>query len=260
MFNSRLLTNFANYQFLLKELVKKNVKAKYKDSILGIFWSFLNPLLTMIVLTVIFSTLFKGRIDNYPVYILTGRLVFDFFSTATSGAMNSIKSNTAILRKVYIPKYIFVLGAVCSEFVNFLISLVVLLLVMVATGLSFSFYNLACIFPLIFLVILIIGVGLLLAALNVFFTDIAYLYGVFSLLLMYASAIFYPIDIIPADLAFYFKLNPVFSAISCFRDCFLLQTFPDLMTLGYLAVFSIVMFLIGLAVFYKLQDKFILHF
>lgn len=259
MFGHRFFINFNKYRFLLLELVKKNMKVKYKDSVLGIFWSFLNPLLTMIVLTIVFSAIFKNSIPNFPVYILTGRLIFDLFSTATKGAMNSVKSNSGIIKKIYVPKYIYGLGAICSEIVNFFISLIVLVLVMLATGAPFSIYNITFIIPFIFLVILIIGVGFFLASLNVFFTDIKYLYGVFTMLLMYSSAIFYPISIIPKNFLFFFKLNPVYSAISCFRDAILLGQFPNIHSLTYLAIVSIVIFFIGVFTFYKLQDKFILH-
>lgn len=259
MLGHRFFTNFKKYRFLLLELVKRDIKVKYKGSVLGLFWSFLNPLLTMIVLTVIFSTLFKGRIENYPVYLLTGRLVFDLFSAGTSSAMGSIKGNAGIIKKIYVPKYMYGLGAICSEIVNFLISLIVLVLVMFATGASFSLYNFVAIIPMIFLVLLIIGAGLILASLNVFFTDIKYLYGVFTLMLMYGSAIFYPISIIPEKFILLFKLNPVYSAISCFRDCILIGQFPNFFDLGYLIIFSLGIFVIGIIVFYKLQDKFILH-
>lgn len=260
MFKHRFLSNFTEYRFLLKELVKRNIKAKYKDSVLGMFWSFLNPLLTMIVLTVIFSALFKNKIENFPVYILTGKLIFELFSAGTTGAMNSIKTNSSILKKVYVPKYIFSLGAICSEFVNFLISLIVLAMVMLVTGCPFSIYNITAIFPVILLIILIIGVGLILGTFAVFFTDIKYLYGVFTLLLMYGSAIFYPISIIkPASLQMIFKLNPVYSAISCFRDSILLGKFPNLFDLGYLAIFAFLMLGIGIFVFYRYQDRFILY-
>ena len=145
---------FKNYSFLLTELIKRDISGKYKDSTLGLFWSFLNPLLSMIVLTIVFSTFFGGSIENFPVYLLSGKLVFDLFANATSGAMDSIKGNSEIIKKIYVPKYMFAVGIVCSEFVNFLISLIVLVAVMLVTGAPFYLSLLYSPIPLFFLLVL----------------------------------------------------------------------------------------------------------
>ena len=123
--NNVYVQNFNKYTFLLTELIKRDISGKYKDSTLGLFWSFLNPLLSMIVLTMVFSLIFANTIENFPVYLLSGKLVFDLFANATTGAMDSIKANSEIIKKIYVPKYMFAVGIVCSEFINFLISLVV---------------------------------------------------------------------------------------------------------------------------------------
>jgi len=255
----RFFLNFSKYRFLLTELIKRDIKIKYRNSALGIVWSFLNPLLMMAVLTFIFSTFFQKSIPNYPVYLLTGRLIFDFFSGSTTAAMRSIRSNSSIMKKVYVPKYIYSLSAILSNFVNFLISLIVLVLVMIVTGAPFSIFNLAAIIPLIPLFILTVGVGLILATAAVFFRDFEYLYGVFTTLLMYGSAIFYPISVIPAAYKSIFLANPVFAAISGFRDAIILGQMPEIFPLIYLTVFAVVSLIIGVIIFYKLQDKFILH-
>ncbi len=137
--NNVYVQNFNKYTFLLTELIKRDISGKYKDSTLGLFWSFLNPLLSMIVLTMVFSLIFANTIENFPVYLLSGKLVFDLFANATTGAMDSIKANSEIIKKIYVPKYMFAVGIVCSEFINFLISLVVLVAVMIFTGAPFHF-------------------------------------------------------------------------------------------------------------------------
>jgi len=213
----------------------------------------------MIVLTLIFGFIFGREIPYFPVYLLTGRLAFAFFSTGTKRAMNSIKSGSAIIKKIYVPKYIYALSTILSETVNLLISMIVLVGVMIAIGCPFSFYNLTAIFPLFLLFVFTIGCGLILASLNVFFRDVKYLYGVFTVLLMYASAIFYPISIIPKEYSFVFQINPVYCAISGFRDSILYGTFPNLSTLFFLAIVSILAFVVGIIIFYKTQDKFILY-
>ena len=110
--NNVYVQNFNKYTFLLTELIKRDISGKYKDSTLGLFWSFLNPLLSMIVLTMVFSLIFANTIENFPVYLLSGKLVFDLFANATTGAMDSIKANTEIIKKIYVPKYMFAVGIV----------------------------------------------------------------------------------------------------------------------------------------------------
>ena len=240
-------------KFLLTELVKKNLTSKYKDSVLGILWSFFNPLLTMLVFTAIFSMLFGKNIQNYPVYYLAGRLAFDFYNQGTKGAMNSIRRNANLLKKIYVPKLMFPISSVCYEFVNFLISFAILFGVMVITGAPFHFTLIYSIVPLSFLIVLIFGVGLILSVCNTYFSDIGYLYNVFTLVLLYASAMFYPIEVVPSQVQFLFTLNPVYCAMSCFRQC-VYGTAPDVTMILYLAVFAFTTLGIGILLF-KIYDK-----
>lgn len=242
-------------KFLLKQLVKRDLTSKYKDSVLGILWSFFNPLLIMLVFTAIFSMLFGHAIQNYPVYFLSGRIIYDFYSAGTKGAMNSIKRNAGLLKKIYVPKYMFSVSAICYEFINFLITFIILFGVMLITGASFYITSIFAIVPLIFLVLLIFGVGLILAVCNTYFSDIGYLYNVFMLLLMYASALFYPMEIVPAKVQIIFSLNPIYCAISCFREAVMYGVIPNIGTLAYLATFSIATFLIGILLFSIYEKK-----
>ncbi len=255
----RFMTNFNSYKFLLTELIKKDVQSKYKDSVLGLFWSFLNPLLQMIVLTIVFSTFFSRSIPNFPVYLLTGRLILDLFAKGTSGAMKSIKLNKAIIQKIYVPKYMFPLGTICSEFINYLISLVVLLLVMIVTGQEFYFSIIYAVIPIALVLILTIGVGLILTTLATYFTDVNYLWKVVTMMLTYLSAVFYPIDIVPKKFLIFFKLNPIYAAIASCRACILYDSFPEIKPLLYLALCAFGSLIVGLMIFYKYQDEFILR-
>lgn len=254
-----MFDTWAEKRFLLKELVKRNLTSKYKESVLGILWSFLNPLCVMLIFAAIFSVLFRFQIKNFPVYFLTGRLFYDFFIAATNGAMYSIRGNAYILKKIYVPKYMFAVGAICYEFINFLISLVILFGVMALTGAQFQFTTIYAIIPFIFLVFMIIGVGLILAVLNTYFSDVAYIYSIFTLLLMYASALFYPMEIVPANIQMIFTLNPLYVAITCFRDTILYGVFPDIASLLYLAVFSIMLFAVGFLLFRIHEKKLLLE-
>lgn len=250
-----MFDTFAEKKFLLKQLVKRDLTSKYKDSVLGIAWSFLNPLFIMIVFTAIFSMIFGRQIENYPVYFLSGRIIYDFYKSATTGAMKSIKGNAGILKKIYIPKYMLTVSKITYEFVNFIISFIILFGVMFATGAQFHLTTLLAIIPIFFLVILIFGIGLILAVCNTYFTDVEHLYNVFALILMYASALFYPMEIVPTTVQKLFTLNPIYSAISCFRECVVYGVYPNIHTLSYLAVFAVTTLLIGIILFNMYNKK-----
>jgi lipopolysaccharide transport system permease protein len=214
----------------------------------------------MIVLTIIFSTLFKGwGVQNYPVYLLTGRLIYTFFYGGTTAAMRSIRGSAGILKTVYVPKYIYSLSAILSNFVTFLLSLVVLFLVMAATNVPFTIYIIFTSLPIIALLFFTIGVGLIVATINVFFRDLQHLYGVLMVLLMYATPIFYPPSIVPASFRFIQDYNPIFAVIECCRSVFLYGEIYDPHLLLFALVSAAVAMIVGLALFYKFQDKFILH-
>lgn len=255
----RFIANFLKYRYLLIELVKRDIKVKYRRSVLGIFWSFLEPLLFMIVLTIIFSTFFKGNIENYPVYVLSGRLVFMFYSQATGGALRSITRNASIIKKIYVPKYIYPVSQTFSSLVTFLLSLIILVLVMLVTGAPFTIYIALFLVPTVLLIIFNIGVGLILATVNVFFRDIEHLYGVFLTLIMYCSAVFFPAEIIPANFQWILTWNPVYAMIKLTRDVFLYGQLFDTFTLLFATFAAIGSLIIGMILFYRYQDKFILY-
>lgn len=257
--NNEHVQNFSKYSFLLSELIKRDISGKYKDSTLGLLWSLLNPFLSMIVLTIVFSTFFGKTIENFPVYLLSGKLVFDLFANATTAGMDSIKANSEIIKKIYVPKYMFAVGIVCSEFINFLISLIVLVAVMIVTDAPFFLSLLYAPIPLFFLLVLTMGVSLILATATTFFTDIKYLYGVLVMLLSFMTPLFYPISVIPENYMLLFKINPLYAAVKCFRDIVQGGIFPTTSYFLYLVVASIVSLIIGIYVFYKYQDRFVLN-
>lgn len=255
----RFFANFGKYRFLLIQLIKRDIQVKYRNSVLGIFWSFLEPLLSMIIMTIIFAFIFKRSIPNFPVYYLIGRVAFQLFQSGTQGSLKSIIGNIGILKSVYVPKYLYSLASVMSAFVTFLLSLIILFAVMIATNVQFTLYIVFASLPVIILLILTIGVGLILATVTVFFRDIEHLYGIFIMLLMYASAIFYPADIIPPQYQFILTINPVYGIIDCLRTVLLNGTLYNPATLLYSTVFAIIALVVGMALFYKYQNKFLLH-
>lgn len=253
------IENFKKYRFLLYELVKKGVKLKYRRSYLGILWTLLEPLLTMIVLSIVFGTLFGNKDSKFPVYILTGRLMYSFFSSATSGAMKAIRTNAGMIKKVYVPKYIYPLSSVLFNYIIFAISLIVLVAVAIVLKVYPSVYMLQAVVPLFLLLVTAFGVGMILSTMAVFFRDLEYLWSVGLMIVMYASAIFYyPEKILTSGFGWILKFNPLYLLIHNFRQA----VFGLPMNMRYLAAsiaFAIVSVIVGLAFFYKKQDEFILH-
>lgn len=249
---------FINKQdvFLLEEIVKKNFSSKYKDSVLGILWSVLKPLCTMIILTIVFSTLFKGRVENYPVYLLSGRCIYDFFSGGVSFSIMSIKGNKNILLQTSAPKYIFVLGSIFSEFINFIISVILLLVIMVITKNPFYFSIMPLsIIPIISTVIMVTGIGLIVSIVCVYYTDIKHLWGIVSLILMYCSALFYPMDIIPEPYRQIMLLNPEYWLIDQFRDFIAYGIIPNSIYIVNSLLISTMILIIGVIIFKKYENK-----
>lgn len=251
--------NFNKYRFLLGELVKKDIKLKYRRSYLGILWTLLEPLLTTAVLTLVFSNIMDKGGKTFPVYILTGRLLYTFFANASKAAMKSIRSNGAMIKKVYVPKYIYPFSSVLSNFVIFLISLIILFLASFVFQVMPTLYLLQIVVPLIMVLVLSMGVGMILATLAVFFRDLEYLWSVALMLIMYTCGIFYYVDKLDlGKLSWIFNLNPLYLIIVNFRDA----VFGNPMNREALilsAVYSFGSLLIGILLFYKKQDDFILN-
>jgi len=255
----RLLEAFRRYNYLLRQLIARDFKTKYKRSVLGILWSFLNPLLTMSVQYLVFSTLFKSDIHNFPLYLLTGIVCFGFFSEASSMSLMSIVGNASLITKVYVPKYIYPVSRVLSSTVNLLLSLIPLLGVMVLTGTPFRASLLLLPFGLLCLVAFSLGVGFVLSTMMVFFRDTQFLWGVVSMLWMYLTPIFYPESIIPARLMTLFKCNPLYHIIRFVRIVLIDGVSPEPKAYGLCLLASFVPLVIGALIFRKNQDKFVLN-
>lgn len=251
---------FAQFNELLKQLILRDVKLKYRRSYLGYLWSILNPLMLMMVLVVVFSNLFRFDIPNFPLYLISGQVIFSFMVEATNMSVSSITGNASLLKKTYVPKYIFTLSKVGSSLVNLLFSLGALLLVMVFTGADYS-WNLLF-FPVVLLQVFLfsLGIGLFLAAATVFFRDIQYLWGVFVTMWMYLTPIFYPVSIIPTEYqTLYQYANPMYWFIEQFRDIVLYAKFPQTESI-FIGIFTAVSVLVlGMWYFDKKQDEFILY-
>jgi len=253
------LSKLYKFRSLLYQLVKRDFKAKYKRSFLGIIWTILNPLLTMLVLTIVFSSLFRFDIENFPVYLLSGQLIFSFFSEATTLSMGSILSAGSLIKKVNLPKYIFPISKVLSSLINLFFSFLALIIVMVITRAPFSWTMLLAPLPILYTLLFSLGVGLILSAAVVFFRDMMYLYNIFLTILVYLTPIFYPISIIPDRFRFLVSLNPIYHFVECFRTVAIYGGIPTLWQNVVCCLMSLASLLAGLYVFYKKQDRFILY-
>ena len=247
------------YRFLIRQLVSRDFKTKYKRSVLGMFWSFLNPLLTMCVQYFVFSTIFKSDIPNYAVYLLIGIVVFNFFSEATGMALSSIAGNAGLITKVYMPKYIYPLTRVMSSVVNLGISLIPLVIVSLATGIQFKKSAVLTLYFLCCVIIFSLGLGLLLSASMVFFRDTQFLWGVLNMIWMYATPIFYPESILPENFKIILRINPMYYFLKNARLCILDSISPEPAVYVQCALMALGALVVGALVFRKSQDRFVLY-
>ena len=247
------------YRSLLYQLVRRDFKAKYKRSVLGVVWSVLNPLATMLVMTIVFSTIFRFDIENFPVYLLSGQVIFTLFSETTNMCMSTVLGSAALIKKVNVPKYIFPLSKALSSLVNFAFSLIALLLVMLVTRAPLHFSMLAILLPIFYVFVFSLGVGMLLASVMVFFRDISYLYGILLTALSYLTPLFYPISIIPEKARWLISVNPMYHLVECFRTVAIYGGLPSAWQNIVCLLLAVLSLGAGLLAFYKNQDRFILY-
>lgn len=250
---------FKKYQYLLKNLIQRDLKVKYRRSALGIMWSVLNPLLMMLVISAVFANVFKFDIKDFPIYYITGAWIFNFISEATSTSLTSVIGSAPLIKKVYIPKYIFPLEKCLFSFVNMIFSLIAVAIVFLLFQVKLHWTILLFPIPMIYALVFSIGLSLMLAAANVFFRDIGHLYSVWITAWMYFTPIIYPISALPDVMAKILKLNPLYYYVEYARDVMIYGIVPNLQQNIICFGFSFIALVVGLLVFKKKQDKFILY-
>lgn len=253
------LATFNRFKHLLKLLIKRDFVSRYRKSVLGVLWSLLNPLLTMLIMTMVFSYIFRFQIENFPIYLLSGQLIFSFFNESTTLMMGSIIENASIIKKVYVPKYIFPLSRILSSLVNLGFSFCAFILVFIITRAPFHWTIFLSPIPILYLFVFSLGVGLFLSSLAVFFRDLTYLYGVSITLLIYLTPIFYPVEILPEWVQKVVGLNPLYHFVSYFRSVALYGIIPDLWSNIVCVGFAAAALCLGLYVVMTQQDKYILY-
>lgn len=254
-----MIRRVKEFQFLFEELTKRDFRKKYKRTMLGVLWSVLNPLLTFVIMRAVFSQFFGTTILHYTTYLFAGNLVYSYFIEATNNGMYALTSNKEIFSKVNLPKYMFVLSANTSAFINFLLTTGIFLLFAVIDGITFTWSALLLIFPILFLLMFNIGVSLILSATNLFFQDTKYLYGLFTMLLMYLSAIFYQVESFPVAYQRLFLLNPVYVYIKFVRIVVIDGSAPSIEFILLAMMYAVIVNVIGALIYKRHNNRFLYY-
>ncbi len=254
-----LMRELKRYRFLLSQLVRRDFNHKYRQSVLGVLWSFLNPLLMMGVQYLVFSWLFHSEIENFPVYLMTGIIFFNFFNEASTLAMQSVTANAGLIKKVYMPRCVYPLSQVLFATVNVTIVLIPLFLLILLTGLPLTRAALLLPLPILGIACFSLGVGMILATMNVYFRDTGFLWGIAILLLTYLTPLFYPETIIPASWLTVYHMNPMYQFIYFIRCILLRGATPQPQTYAICAVCALGPLALGFWVFRRKQNAFIYY-
>ena len=252
----KLVQDLKNYREFLKSNVKKDIRGKYKGSFLGVLWSFINPLLSVLVYAIVFPYIMRIKVENYLIYLITGIIPWTFFTSSINMGMISILSNADIIKKVYFPRIILPISTVTSCLVNFLISCIIILIFCIGSGLGISIHLLWLPFIAIIQYVMLLGFTFILSAIEMYMRDIEHIVSFILSMAFYVTPILYTPDIFPDNLAWVLKLNPMAYLVNAYRSVFFYQKMPDMMGILIVGIFSIVIFFIGYLIFEKLQKGF----
>ena len=244
-----------HYRYLLKQLVRRDIVARYKRSALGVAWTMLNPLGTMLIMTFVFSNLFKS-VQSYPVYILSGLIAWNFFAQGTNAAMSGLVWGGSLMQRIYLPRTIFGVSAIGTALVNLLLSIIPLLLVMVITQTTIHLTFLFLPISILLLTGFALGFGLLLSALAIFFPDVAEMYQILLMAWMYLTPVIYPEEIIPAQFMTIYRINPMYWMLKMFRMPVYEGVIPSLQDLWPALAWSVGMLIVGWLFFTSRSDEY----
>ncbi len=243
------------YAFVISELTSREIKRKYARSTLGILWSVLNPLLMMVVMSLIFSKMFSRNIENFPIYFLTGQIIWTLFDTASNSAMTALVDNKTLLIKAKLPKHTFILSRVYTALINFGYTCIAYIVMLAIFRIRPSLTMLLFPVGVIFILIISIGLSYLLATEYVFFADIKYLYSIALRVLMYVSAMFYPLESLPEKLQEVIKWNPIYLTIYFSRECVMYGNIPEGWVWVRLSIWGVGCMVLGMIVFKSKENK-----
>lgn len=254
-----MLKKLKKYSFLFSELVKRDFKKKYKRTVLGMLWSILSPLLSLLIMRLVFTHFFGRTIAHYTTFLFAGNLVFSYFNESTMQGMNALLGNAGIITKVNAPKYLFLLAQNTQTLLNFMINICVFIVFCVIDRIRVDVRLFGLLYPIGCLLLFNIGIGLILSALYVFFRDMRYIWSVFVQLLTYLSAIFYDVSSFPASIQRLYLLNPIYVYIKYFRVLIIDGHFPSLQYHGLCLFYALAMVAIGCFVYKKFNTRFLYY-
>lgn len=250
------LKELYTYREMLFNLVKKDLRTRYKGSVLGFFWTFLNPLLQLIVYTFVFSVVMRAGIEKYYIYLFVALVPWIFFSTSLTSSSASIIANKDLIKKIYFPRIIIPMAVVNGAFMNMLFTMIVVFVALIFSGIGISWYIILLPIIMVLEYLLVLGLAFVISALNVYFRDLEHILGILTMAWMYATPILYDIDMVPQNLQPLFELNPMTPIVLAFRDILYYKTMPDLSHMGLILIWSIGFIVIGYFIFNKLQKGF----
>lgn len=256
----KLKNKLNKYEFVFGELVKRDFNKRYKRSILGVLWSMIAPMFQLLIMSFIFKRFFGETMEHYTIYLFSGQLLFNYFKEGTNNGMSAIVSNAGIITKVNVPKYLFSISKIMAASVNFLLTLIIFFIFVFFDKIKFTWKFILLLYPILCLFILIIGAGLILSALYVFFKDIEYLYDIFTLGLMYLTPIFYDIQMFQGSIIMkLFYLNPLYLYVTYFRQIVLFNQIPSLTFHLYSLVYALIILRIGMWMYRKYNYMFLYY-
>ena len=251
------LKELYEYREMIYSLVRKDLRTRYKGSVLGFFWTFLNPLLQLIVYSIAFSYIMRVQMDNYYMYMFVGLLPWIFFCTSVQGGAMSIMSGSDLIKKIYFPRLVLPIATVTGAFVNMLFSMMVMFAALFVSGIGVSKYIVYM--PLLLLLLYSLGLGLafIFSACNVYLRDLEHILGIITMSMFYVTPVIYPISMVPERFLHYFYLNPMVPMVTAFQDILYYQRAPHMDTLLGVVGYAVAFIVIGFIVFQKLQRNFV---
>lgn len=244
------------YRDLLRLLIVNSIKTRYRRSVLGVFWTLLNPLLTMTVLTIAFSSLFKGALERYPIYILSGLIFWNFFSQSTTASMSSMVWGSSLLKRIYVPRTIFTVTTIGSGLVNLALGFVPLVLIMLGLGHPFTLALLFLPVAIVLLAAFALGIALLVTTLAVFFVDVVDIFQVLLAAWFYLTPLMYPVSILAEENRWILAVNPVYHLLLLFRDPIYLGQWPEAGHIGVALAWAVAALAAGWWLFTRKADDF----
>jgi len=253
-----VLRELYQYREMVFSLIRKDLRGRYKKSVLGILWTFINPLLQLIVYTIVFSELFPCEIDQFYIFLFVGLVPWLFFSICLSGGSTSVVGQENLIKKIYFPRQVLPIAFVTSNFVNMLLTFIVIFLVLGISGYGINYVALWAL-PIVMVVeyLFALAIAMIMSALTVYFRDLEYILGIVAMCWMYLTPIMYEVDTIPEKYRSLIFLNPMTGVIRCYRDILYYKRLPDLQVLGSAFLIGLTALIAGFFIFQKLQKHFV---